>query len=110
MTGKSTELDDYDNASEALAEMTGRDESEFDASGHEIPDFADEEVITMTSDSETGPVTSSNGDCDPHAEWLPLIPWCGDCWDQAAEGTAEDRDGELPDECQNCGSDEVFWI
>ncbi len=40
---------------------------------------------------------------------LPVLPWCEDCWSQAAEGTRKDRES-LPDECQQCGSEDVFWI
>lgn len=41
---------------------------------------------------------------------LPMLPWCRDCWDQSAAGTQKERNEELPEECQNCGSSEVFWI
>jgi hypothetical protein len=41
---------------------------------------------------------------------LPQLPWCRECWDQAAEGTRQDRDNELPDTCDRCGCNEVFWI
>jgi len=41
---------------------------------------------------------------------LPSLPWCSDCWDQAAEGTQADLNSELPEECQHCGSNGVFWI
>jgi hypothetical protein len=42
-------------------------------------------------------------------ERLPEIPWCEGCWELAADGTRSERSG-LPEECERCGSDEVFWI
>jgi hypothetical protein len=53
---------------------------------------------------------SSNGTNRDEDLRLPMIPWCGECWDRAADGTQEERDHELPEECENCGSTEVFWI
>lgn len=47
---------------------------------------------------------------DGYVAQIPTLPWCGDCWDQAAEGSQEDRDGALPDNCEQCGSEQVFWI
>jgi|GEM_PF-2612439 len=54
--------------------------------------------------------TSSTGGEQDDLGRLPLLPWCRDCWDQAAEGTKEERNNELPETCQKCGSEEVFWI
>ena len=36
---------------------------------------------------------------------LPMLPWCRDCWDQIGEA-----DGELPDQCPECGSTEVTML
>ena len=36
---------------------------------------------------------------------LPLLPWCGECWDQIGEA-----DSEPPDVCPDCGSDDTFMI
>lgn len=40
---------------------------------------------------------------------LPELPWCEECWNQAADGTRDERD-QLPETCDQCGSTEVFWI
>ena len=36
---------------------------------------------------------------------LPLLPWCRDCWKQIGED-----DGDLPDECPDCGSESVMML
>lgn len=53
---------------------------------------------------------TDGGQVEDGTERLPTLPWCRECWDRAADGTQEELDSELPDECQHCGSTEVFWI
>lgn len=73
----------------------------------DAPRWSEEQQRPMTDGG-----TEQSGDrIEQEMDRLPMIPWCGDCWDQAADGTKRDRDGELPDECERCGAvDEVFWI
>jgi len=53
---------------------------------------------------------TAGGTDDAGVPRYPDLPWCRECWSQAAEGTREERENELPDECEECGSTEVFWI
>lgn len=39
-----------ENAAERLADLTGRDRDEFDASDYEIPDFENQELVTAESE------------------------------------------------------------
>lgn len=36
---------------------------------------------------------------------LPMLPWCGNCWDQIG-----DDDTEPPEQCPDCGSEDTFLI
>lgn len=54
-------------------------------------------------------MTQSDSSTD-ETDRVPMLPWCRDCWDQAADGTQQERNDELPDCCERCGSNEVFWI
>jgi len=44
-TGSGRDRDEYDNAADALADLTGRDRDEFDASEYAIPDFSEQQVV-----------------------------------------------------------------
>jgi len=63
--------------------------------------------IGQTTRSGRAPISVDNS--SDVQRCMPTLPWCNDCWDQAAEGTKEELDGR-PDECQHCDSTRVFWI
>lgn len=81
----------------AIAGPGGYEDAKDGASGTETFDRDGDTYVVRV-------LKNPSSDDDPITR-LPLLPWCGDCWEQIG-----DDDAEPPDTCPECDGDDTFLL